>query len=671
MSDVWYLFDGKERSGPLSLEQLQAALASHGPAGELRVWRKDFSEWRRVADVPELRGHELVPASPEPASAADKPVQAAADAAPRRDNRTGERWAGYGMLVGLAIGLGDLVLGSRDPEVQPGSEAGISYNAGYVLALAAMAALIGFLAGIFRDAGVDLLSRRRKDQGTSIGRPPRFQNFVARNWRGEFPLWVSFWIFVVLVNLVVSSAGTLAKRAFRENAGYEPGTIFAALIAIWLLAPVLGTWQFIGVWRSANRRIHQRKLAGKRAPWAVAAKVAVVIGAIHLIGVFANAGVPQLTEVSRLAFMDDPGVPPYALRIMRNGTEVEITGGIKYGLTDDFVRLLGASPRVRVVHLNSVGGRLGEAKKLNKTILERKLITYVSSYCNSACTVAFVAGHERWIHERASLGFHSGTFPGLSRAALVRMDEMQRTLLTAAGVEPQFIGRALSTPNEDMWTPSIDELRRANVITAVSDGSQFAVSGFGPDMARDHMVAELIEHLPLLEAVRERFPRQYAAIIDDYYQACMDGQTEAEVVFAARQKLMAVAAFARRFADDAVLIELGKLTADQYKALGAKDAKLCYHDASGKAGAQPSDFPPDLRERDVALVKRIIATAAERPAITDDILDALRDKVWDELVKRSARAMQNCCRTMPSRRLPRAMPTIATPRSHCIRSSQA
>jgi len=41
-----------------------------------------------------------------------------------------------------------------------------------------------------------------------------------------------------------------------------------------------------------------------------------------------------------------------------------------------------------------------------------------------------------------------------------------------------------ATPNSDMWTPSVDELLRARVITAVSHGSDFAVSGPGSDGIR-------------------------------------------------------------------------------------------------------------------------------------------------------------------------------------------
>jgi hypothetical protein len=67
------------------------------------------------------------------------------------------------------------------------------------------------------------------------------------------------------------------------------------------------------------------------------------------------------------------------MRVMRDGTEIEITGGMKYGLSDDFRRVIAAAPRLRVVHLNSIGGRIGEAEKLHKIIKEKGFITYTSN----------------------------------------------------------------------------------------------------------------------------------------------------------------------------------------------------------------------------------------------------------------------------------------------------
>ncbi len=60
----------------------------------------------------------------------------------------------------------------------------------------------------------------------------------------------------------------------------------------------------------------------------------------------------------------DPHIEDYDLQIRRGGRELEYTGGIKFGATEDVRRLLDADPFIRVIHLNSFGSRLGEAHKL-------------------------------------------------------------------------------------------------------------------------------------------------------------------------------------------------------------------------------------------------------------------------------------------------------------------
>jgi hypothetical protein len=96
-----------------------------------------------------------------------------------------------------------------------------------------------------------------------------------------------------------------------------------------------------------------------------------------------------------MSFLDDPDIPNYSIRVMRNGTEAEIAGGFKYGLTSDFLKILSASRQIRIVHLDSLGGRIAEAISLNKVIRSRGLDTYVSSNCMSACTIAFAGGTRR------------------------------------------------------------------------------------------------------------------------------------------------------------------------------------------------------------------------------------------------------------------------------------
>src|SRR5215475_3384657 len=272
-----------------------------------------------------------------------------------------------------------------------------------------------------------------QDQSGSVPKAARFDNFVARNWRGEFSLATTYWAFGFLGNLVAGALAVGIVAAFQQTEGFQPVTIFASILLAWLVITGVATWQSVGVWRSANRHIGARTLLGKKSPWAVLAKVAVVLGIVRLAGTFVTSGAPQLVETGRMSFLDDPDIPNYSIRVMRNGTEAEIAGGFKYGLTNDFLKILSASRQIRVVHLDSLGGRIGEAISLNKIVRDRGLDTYVSSNCMSACTVAFAGGRHRILKAGAVLGFHAPTFPGMTKEDLAESTEDQREIFLAAG----------------------------------------------------------------------------------------------------------------------------------------------------------------------------------------------------------------------------------------------
>jgi hypothetical protein len=201
----------------------------------------------------------------------------------------------------------------------------------------------------------------------------------------------------------------------------------------------------------------------------------VCLGALQNVGLMIRTAVPQVAEAASIAFMDDPDIPSYSIRVMNNGSEAEIAGGIKFGLSSDFEKILNASRGVRVVHLDSVGGRLGEGQKLNTLIKSRGLDTYVDVKCLSACTLAFVAGRQRVLKHGAQLGFHRGAFAGEDQLD----GSLERSVYAAAGVSRSFIDRALATKNAEMWRPSEADLISADVVTKISSGDEYAIAGDG------------------------------------------------------------------------------------------------------------------------------------------------------------------------------------------------
>src|SRR5205814_3840906 len=119
----------------------------------------------------------------------------------------------------------------------------------------------------------------------------------------------------------------------------------------------------------------------------------VVIGALQSVFVLATIGVPQVNELIQIALRTGPG-DRYTLRLLRQNTELEVSGGIGFGLTDEVKRSLDAYPGIQVIHLNSIGGRIAEAQKLRDLIASRKLVTYSSQGGLSACFTAFLGGED-------------------------------------------------------------------------------------------------------------------------------------------------------------------------------------------------------------------------------------------------------------------------------------
>ena len=138
----------------------------------------------------------------------------------------------------------------------------------------------------------------------------------------------------------------------------------------------------------------------------------------------------------------------------------------------------------------------------------------------------------------------------------------------------------MRTPNSEMWRPTVDELLKANVITGVSDGTQFAASGFG-DATKENLAIKLANALPLLAEIKDRLPQAYDTIVDAFYKSYLAGDTEVDAVAAARTKLFPILTSLLPLADDDVLSDLARLYADEYQALGSKSSRLCYLYAFG------------------------------------------------------------------------------------------
>ena len=620
MAIEWYVHDPRGQHGPFRSTELRHQLSGYPNTEGVFVWRQGFQEWIPAADIFDPVGGSI--------------------AANIKESQVKARWSLYGAILGLALCAADFLFEWRGKKsvVWQGDAA---ENIGYILGTVGTAAALFFVAGAIKDHFSSRKNARSKLDPTTFAAaentPPskasnrRFTNFVARNWRGEFPLWVTYWVFGLVGNIAILAV-TLALASINPSQSvFRPISVFWLIISVWLCIVAVSVWQWVGVWRASSKQVKRRALQRRKAPWAWAAKFVIIIAFMRLGYEIFDEAMPQIREISRIAFLDDPDIPQYSIRVMRSGTEAEITGGIKFGLAADFSKILRASRQIRVVHLNSIGGRIGEGEQLYKVIKDNNLTTYVSAECLSACTLAFSAGRERVLKNGAVLGFHRGSFAGEELEDTPEL-EGQRKIFTAAGYDPQFIGRALATRNADMWKPAESELLNAGVITRISKGSDYAFSGFPPDVSKVYFFNLLAQTAEVYAAIRDRFPKRYDEMVELYYRAVIDGMTEAETTTKMYRHLTATLSVLRPLAADDVLVDLGNFYADQLGMLQKQSDAVCYEYARSGLGA---GIIPALADRELNLEARIVRTASQ----TSDTSEPSRE-LWTKVFNRwSARGV--------------------------------
>lgn len=428
---------------------------------------------------------------------------------------------------------------------------------------------------------------------------------MTRFWRGEYSLALSFWVIAPLVAILAFALPEGVGYLVRAQ-DFDPSLILAAIVVIWTIVVVAQLYLTVGVWRSAaNHRLSTT--IGKRGLWSVAAQAVLLVAALNLLRVFVLTAVPELIEGARMALLDDPGLPPYSMRLMRDGTEAEIAGGFKYGLERDAQTLFASAPQLRVVHLNSAGGRLGEAIKLARLIRARGVVTYTSVACVSACTIAYVAGRERHLRAGARLGFHRSIFAGRENVG-----EM-RKLLLAAGIERSFVERAVAQPASAIWYPTDEELTSGRVVSAIVDSYRYAASGFGGQAPLTVFKKAL--HQTPLAVLETSDPQLFEDMAELHQRRYVEDRSAGQIEDELRaSKISPFIAKRLPQADDGILIDYARLYADQYAALEARDPAACFTFATKGGNARlVALLGTELQQRELALTDRVLRGAGSRP----------------------------------------------------------
>ena len=465
----------------------------------------------------------------------------------------------------------------------------------------------------FPPAVESVVQTRLPDTGRALSsaasRSEQGGNWFARHWRGDLPLGVSYWVNGLLLSLVATGAVTFAATRIAPDIAAAPRTFSFLLLALWPFLTLITVWQLVGIWRSSNKHVARN---GKRS-WANLAKLAVIFGLVGQAASVRTTAIPQISEYWNILIGHDP-VGTYRLRVLRNASELEISGAIAFGLSDDVAKLLAAHPTVKIIHLNSVGGRVNEARRLRDLIQSKRLDTYTATGCSSACVIPFLAGNRRLLAPDAKLGFHQYAFPGLRSSDFEGEYEKDRRYFMSRGISASFVKQAFQAPSAKMWTPSYEELLAARAVTGHPTSNEVAISGLG--LANDKSFEDGILALPIYRVLKTYAPNAYSELLSAARDTIQRGGSWAELRAKTHPILGQVYQKRLPYAGDAEILNAVRLMLDQMAVLYEKDPKLCYSFARPDADRSidaAQYIPEDLAARELAVMADVISSSGNTP----------------------------------------------------------
>lgn len=279
--------------------------------------------------------------------------------------------------------------------------------------------------------------------------------YLGEHFRGQQSLALSFWVNFIVPASVLGFAGAMLADIVATDGRYLGG--FLTFI---VANTVIYSWQVSGVWRATERALQEHAWF----LWARGAQVVVVLSILVIL--------EQYLMFAFLAMADDPPhtdhriVTGYTLNLSPDGTVVELSGRIDFGITQDLTQVLADHGSISIVSLDSSGGLVAEARGLAKVIAHHRLNTYAAGTCSSACTHAYISGEQRFLGPQARLGFHSYRLDAPHAGIFMDPVTEQRNdlaLFREQHVDPRFIRRVLDTPHDEMWFPSHQELLDAGI----------------------------------------------------------------------------------------------------------------------------------------------------------------------------------------------------------------
>lgn len=317
-------------------------------------------------------------------------------------------------------------------------------------------------------------------------------NLLRDHWQGLYELPRAYWINNILIANISAGALYFLGEAIQESSqSLRIAALVAMLVAIAVLA--IWAWGVVGVWRAADKHPSN----GGSPFWAGIAKGLVVLGAFGVAGQLITA-MPGHLETAQLAIDQDS--LGEAVQVTIRGNTLRVEGPLAQGSAMRVETVLTANPQTARVVLSSIGGREFEGRRIGQLIRVRGLDTHVEQTCESACTIALLAGNRRTAAFGSKVGFHQPSFPGVSPEQHKQMVDELRRSYREVGLPYLFVRRAMDTPSDGMWYPTEIELFEAGVLTEMDRERVIADQKVSADQINMSVPQALDSITELLEA---------------------------------------------------------------------------------------------------------------------------------------------------------------------------
>jgi len=290
------------------------------------------------------------------------------------------------------------------------------------------------------------------------------QGYFIKHWRGNHSLSKSFWVNNVALNVLL--AIFVAYWTFAGPRTEDPVFLARVILTFSVAGYVLiYPWQFVGLWRSANRYTIEKT----RTFWPRVVKLLIILGVL--------GSLVELT-LERQSYEDlyhhsFQLTKEHNYDVTLEGNTIFLDGNLDYGISEDVKKIILDNPNVDSIVLESDGGLLYEGSELSVLILTNSLNTYTNKGCLSACTIAFISGNRRYISKRARLGFHQYSYyrkqSTIEKLSSFDLQQDDANLFRKRGVSEEFIDMMYQAPPDDMWYPSYGELFKYGLVHEYAD----------------------------------------------------------------------------------------------------------------------------------------------------------------------------------------------------------